>query len=359
MNLIINNTCNRACPYCFARSKVNLSDTSTGSKAQDISLENFERYLDFHVASGIPLLKLLGGEPTLHPEFLEFIRRAHQRCLETLVFTNGLWPRRVQEALRSIPLPDWRLKFLFNVNEPHLQPAAQFAHAQESMRIAGLQGSCGFNIYREEFDLEFVPDLVDACGLDRGLRLGLASPIVGTENSFLDTGVLKALGARLAEQLRKLERRDVLAAFDCGFPLCMFSEEALGSLVLNSRGVQSVCGYPIDVGPDLTAWPCFPLSDCENVRLLDFRNAAELRAHYAKRLAGFRRMGTTEECLTCKFLDRGQCCGGCVARTLRDWAAKGDPDVIRKLGRAREGVGAAVAAQNTAIGVGTAVSPEP
>jgi hypothetical protein len=200
------------------------------------------------------------------------------------------------------------------------------------MRIAGLQGSCGYNIYREKFDLQFIPDLIDEAGLDRGLRLGLASPIVGTKNSFLDSKSFKAIGMRLVEQLSKLEERNVLASFDCGFPLCMFAEESLGSLVLNSRGFRSVCSYPIDVGPDLTAWPCFPLSDCESVRMLDFQNAAELLAHYTSRLSGIRRMGIYEECLACKFIERGQCCGGCVARTIREWAAKGDADIIRKLG---------------------------
>ncbi len=332
MNLIITNTCNRACPYCFARSRVNLSDTQTGPTTQHISLDNYEKYLRFLESSKISLLKLLGGEPTLHPEFLEIVSRAHQRGFETLVFTNGLWPRGIQDAIRSVPTAEWKLKFLFNVNEPNLQTTAQLAHAKESMRIAGLQGSCGFNIYREEFDLQFIPDLIDETGLDRGLRLGLASPIVGTVNSFLDGKSFKAIGVRLVEQLSKLEKRNVLGSFDCGFPLCMFAEESLGKLVLNSRGFQSVCSYPIDVGTDLTAWPCFPLSDCENVRILNFQNEAELRAHYTSRLSGIRRMGIYEECLTCKFIERGQCCGGCVARTIKDWAAKGDADIIGKLG---------------------------
>jgi hypothetical protein len=199
------------------------------------------------------------------------------------------------------------------------------------MRIAGAQGGCGFNIYREEFDLQFLPDLIDEAGLERTVRLGLASPILGADNSFLDAKCLKAIGSRLVEQLKSLEKRNVLGSFDCGFPLCMFSEESLGSLVLNSRGFHSTCSYPIDVGPDLTAWPCFPLGEFENVRIQDFQNAAELRAHYTKRLAGFRRMGIFDECVACKFIEREQCCGGCVARTLRDWAEKGDPDVIRKL----------------------------
>lgn len=331
MNVVINNTCNRACPYCFARSKVSLHGTSASTQAREISTEDFEKCLDFHEASRIPQVKMLGGEPTLHLQFLDLARRAHERGFEILVFTNGLWPSAVQDAIGSIPMADWNLKFMFNVNEPHLQPASQLAHAKESMRLAGKQGRCGFNIYRKGFDLQFLPDLIDSCGLDRTVRLGLASPIAGAENSFVETKDLKATGARLVGQLSRLETRNVLASFDCGFPLCMFPEESLGSLVLATRSFQSVCRYPIDVGSDLTAWPCFPLWELEIVRLLDFGNADRLHAHFAKRLAGIRRMGIFDECLTCKYIEREQCCGGCVARTLRDWAAKCDPEVIRKL----------------------------
>jgi radical SAM protein with 4Fe4S-binding SPASM domain len=278
--------------------------------------------LDFHVASHLPQLKLLGGEPTLHPEFLEFLRRAHARNLETLVLTNGLWPSMVQDAFRSISVATWKLKFLFNVNEPHLQPAAQVAHVLESMKLAGKQANCGFNIYRDDFDLQFVADLIDECGLDRTVRLGIASPIVGEENSFVKAEHFTVIPQRLVEQLQKLEKRDVLGWFDCGFPLCMFPEETLGSLILTTRGFQSICDYPIDVGPDLTAWPCFPLSDFENVPISGFQNAAGIQAHFRQRLSEFRRNGTIDECKTCRFLKRDQCCGGCVARALKDHSGR-------------------------------------
>jgi hypothetical protein len=317
MNLMVNNTCNRACPYCFAMSKVSLPDSALVAGPRNISLEDFGRYLDFHVASQLPQLKLLGGEPTLHPDFMELLRRAQERNLETLVLTNGLWPREIQCAMRSISMADWKLKFLFNVNEPHLQPASQVAQAKDSMKMAGKRGNCGFNIYRETFDIQFLADFIDECGLDRTVRLGLASPIFGKENAHVAAGYFKSIGRRLADQLRSLEKRNVLGWFDCGFPLCMFPEESLGSVVLSSRGFQSICDYPIDVGPELTAWPCFPLSDFETVRIADFQNAAEVQAHFAKHLSLFRRRGALDECLACKFMERDQCCGGCVAHALK------------------------------------------
>lgn len=331
MNLIINDTCNRACPYCFARSKVGLSDGTERPDGKDISLDNFERYLDFLARGAEPLLKLLGGEPTLHPEFLELLRRAHARGLQTLVFTNGLWPRKVREGIQAIPLAEWKLKFLFNVNEPRMQPASQLERVMECVKIAGPQGQCGFNIYCEDFDLQFIPDLIDAAGMDREVRLGLAAPIFGTDNSFIEPENFKALGLRLLDQLRKLEERNVIAFFDCGFPLCMFPEDDLGSLTLITRGFRSVCSYPIDVGPDLMAWPCFPLSKVENLPLLDFADLSELRERFTRQLAGMRRFGTLDACLGCKYLERQQCNGGCVAHTLKNWASHGDQDVMRKI----------------------------
>jgi len=331
MNLIINDTCNRACPYCFARSKVGLSDGPAREFGKDISLDNFERYLDFHVRSAMPLLKLLGGEPTLHPEFLELLRRAHARGLQILVFTNGLWPRKIRDGIQAIPLDKWKLKFVFNVNEPHLQPAAQLHLVMECMKIAGPQGLCGFNIYREDFDLQFIPGLIDAAGMIRDVRLGLASPIFGTDNSFVQPEYFKAMGLRLLDQLQKLEQQNVLGTFDCGFPLCMFPEDSLGALTLISRGFHSLCDFPIDVGPDLMAWPCFPLSNVENLPLLDFADASELRDRFSRQLAGMRRIGALDACLGCKYLERQQCNGGCVAHTLKKWASDGDRDVVRKI----------------------------
>jgi len=331
MNLIINDTCNRSCPYCFARGKVASPGSPARPDKNDISLDNFEKYLQFHIRSHIPQLKLLGGEPTLHPEFLEFLRRAHSHDLQTTVFTNGLWPRSVMAGIRDIPLAEWRIKFLFNVNEPRLQPASQLQHALECMKIAGPRGQCGFNIYRTDFDLQFIPPLIDAAGMDRELRLGLAAPIVATENEFVDPGVFKSIGRRLISQLRMLEQQNVLGSFDCGFPLCMFPEEDLGSLTLNSRGFNSVCGFPIDVGPNLNAWACFPLSNIANVPISNFTNALELGEYFTRKFSGVRALGALDDCLACKYLQRKQCNGGCVALTLRKIVSDGDSHILRKI----------------------------
>ena len=328
MNLIITDRCNRSCPYCFAREKVRLSGGAARSRL--MSFEELEYCVDFLVRSGVPELKLLGGEPTTHPEFGRFVDAGIARGRHVTVFTNGLWSKTVLAYVRNNPSP--LVSFLFNVNEPDTQPALENRKQAESLRLAGARGMLGFNLYRADFDLRFAIELIDRHELKREIRLGVAHPIAGSENQFVSDEDLPRLGDRLLAQLDELERHDILGALDCGFPLCMFPEDRFGRLVNNLRpGNFSLCRPIIDVGPGLTAWPCFPLGGLLNVNLRDFKNREELMAHYESKLAAVRGLGFIDRCLDCKYRTRGQCCGGCVARTLRNWMKNGDESLMEKL----------------------------
>lgn len=331
MNLILTDVCNRACPYCFAQSKVSLADREVAGVAAPISLDNYELVLDFLEKSSVPELKLLGGEPTTHPEITRIVERGLARGLVITIFSNGLWSSRVQQLFRQ-PNTDG-VRFLINVNEPARQSGQENARQHRALEIAGERASLGFNIYRSDFDLRFVADLIDRHGLRREVRLGLAHPIVGEINEAPGDAELPVIGARLIAQLRELESRDVLGSFDCGFPLCMFPAAELDALVTCSTGFSAHCGIIIDIGPDLTVWPCFPLSNVHNVRLQDFATLAELRDYYSRQLSGVRAMGSLPECLDCRYLKRNQCAGGCMARTLRSWSGTGDPQILEKLNR--------------------------
>ena len=331
MNLIVTDHCNRSCPYCFAREKVALAgegkELPPGSGY--ISLENVETYLDFIQKSGLRTFKILGGEPTLHPDLPEIVKRGLDRGLDIKIFTNGLWPKSIREYFIA---KTEGVAFIVNVNEPHLQTEAENRRQHECLKIAAERAALGFNIYRMEFDLLFTAELIETYNLKRDIRLGLASPIARAGNEHLADEELKMVGRRLASQLRELEKRDIIGMFDCGFTLCMFDEEDLGSLVLTTQdGFSSSCHCVIDVGPDLSAWHCFPLSEIFNVSINDFNNADEINAYYFKKLAPIRDFGSTGDCFGCKHLRRGQCTGGCLGRIIRNIESHGDSRFIEKL----------------------------
>jgi MoaA/NifB/PqqE/SkfB family radical SAM enzyme len=332
MNLIITDKCNRSCPYCFARRKIQ-SKTDIGNKSTGpihISFKNFVKCLEFLERNSRGKLKILGGEPTLHPNFEEMISYTLDSGFSIIVFTNGLWPRSVQKFFEKTAKTE-KVNFIFNINEPEMQTARENSLQAESLRIAGNRGLIGFNIYREEFSLQFIPELINKFSLKKDVRLGLASPVFGGNNSHVATSRLRWIGKSLVIQLQELERQDVLGSFDCGIPLCMFEEEDIGRVFLSTSQWASLCGTGIDVGPDLSVRPCLPLNGLFNVNLFDFESEETLDAYFSERLAPFRNFGCRDECITCKYLLRKQCCGGCLARTMQSLQDSGDSGLLEKL----------------------------
>jgi 7,8-dihydro-6-hydroxymethylpterin dimethyltransferase len=83
------NSCNLACPTCYADSPI-----GQGSKLDAVPLANIQARVEGVIArkGKIEILQLSGGEPTLHPQLLELCRwlKAHAQIDFTLLNTNGV-----------------------------------------------------------------------------------------------------------------------------------------------------------------------------------------------------------------------------------------------------------------------------
>jgi tetraether lipid synthase len=78
----VNSACNMQCPLCFAEAKPGFS----------LTMEEVEAILDDYVrAEGTPeLVQFSGGEPTIHPEIIGFVRAARSRGIPfVMINTNG------------------------------------------------------------------------------------------------------------------------------------------------------------------------------------------------------------------------------------------------------------------------------
>lgn len=87
MNIDLTNRCNLNCPVCFANAN------ATG-RVCEISLEQLDRMLDRIMAirpSPPWCIQFAGGEPTVHGDFIEAIRRVKARSVRQIqVASNGL-----------------------------------------------------------------------------------------------------------------------------------------------------------------------------------------------------------------------------------------------------------------------------
>ena len=101
-NLAISTVCNQNCPYCFTVDYLN----KAGGHREFLDIDGFEKSLSFLERSGIEEIRLLGGEPTLHPQFIELIKRARKTGKRMVIFSNGLMPEDALSYLETLPVTE-------------------------------------------------------------------------------------------------------------------------------------------------------------------------------------------------------------------------------------------------------------
>ncbi|MDD5655981.1 MAG: radical SAM protein [Elusimicrobia bacterium] len=323
MNILLTQKCVRACPYCFAKKHM-----SASAPEDVLPWEDMVYLADFAEEAGQRHISLLGGEPTLHPDFADMLLYLRERGFSVTVFTSGIMSDQKLSSLLASS-PEWRdgVRFICNLNDPTESTDGETRRVERFLAELGPNTKPGFNIHHADFDLTFLCRLVDRYKLIPRLRLGLAHPAAGVEASIPGMAQMRHVAGRLIEQLPALDNSGIEVALDCGFPLCIFTDSQLGRLLKSSDGTLKFnCGPAIDVGPDMRVWACFPLSAMEKRSIYEFDNMNALVGHFDKMHEKIRASagGVFERCLKCPHL--GQLCdGGCLARA---WGRGKAPETL-------------------------------
>jgi len=337
-NILLTSVCNRSCPYCFAQRE--MASASTDNR---MSWENLIYIADFLERSGERHVSLLGGEPTLHPEVVDFILYLVARNFVVTVFTNGiLSPARLQEFKTHFADAEVeQLSFVCNLNDPVLTPASpgETERINTFLSILGPWVTPGFNIYRTDFTLDFLFECINRYGLRRHLRLGITHPIPGKGNLFIRPLEMRQVCRRLYSYREKFDAFRVKPGLDCGFPICQFSDEELGWL--RRLGLsQFSCSAAIDITPDMNVYHCFPLSNYRRKSLFEFDSMAQIHEHFVriKDQIKVEIAGIYPECDGCNYQEDGICGGGGLCQVLLrfvDEASVRLPEIEHELAKNR------------------------
>lgn len=307
-NLLLTNICNRSCPYCFALAQIEAGTTLANWQMSWDELKTVCSYLD----PSCDILSLLGGEPTLHSHFHDIVEYVTEQGFTVKIFTNG-----ATAALRSIHgIAADDVRIILNLNEPATYNTKEWQQIEKNCRLFKQQISLSFNVYKPNFEWGYLRDAILGWELNSFIRIGMAQPIKGMNNSYLFEEDIRAAGMRLVEMAEDLAGDGISMGFDCGFRACNFSGTELG--ILAECGTQFLfdCKPVLDIGPNLMTWRCFPFSVGEGVRLTDFSSLAELEHHFIDQWSEMQKKGNTAECGDCPNLAAGSCKGGCLSRTV-------------------------------------------
>lgn len=315
-NILLTERCVRSCPYCFA--KKHMADANPDDI---LSWSDFLYLVDLLQSSGENHVSLLGGEPTLHPDFVAFVRYLLDRRFHVNVFTSGvLSPATLEHGRRHLVdvAPD-ALSFVCNLNDPRISPEGERRRIADFLTTFGRQSSLSVNIYTLDFDLGYACDTILRYNLKRNIRIGLAQPIPGEKNAHIAVAELPAFAARLASFAPMLVKLQITVGLDCGIPMCLFSDEQIGAMFKASHGnLRFGCGPAIDFGSDMTVWSCFPLAGYHRRSVYDFDSLADIRGFFESLHAKIKSEagGIFLDCDDCPHRQSGLCRGGCAAHLL-------------------------------------------
>lgn len=282
-----------------------------------MSKRKIMQIMDFLENTGEDQLRLLGGEPTLHPEFMDIVNTALARNFHVHLFSNCMMPKKVADFLAD--LPDEKLSVLVNVSPQAKDTQNQKKMVFNALERLGPKATAGITLTSPDFEYSFLIDLINRFKLRRRIRVGVAQPIVGGSNEYLKPEHYRETGNQIVKMALECAEQDILIGFDCGLTLCMFSEAEIGVLSKNSEGFKIMCQPIIDIGPELDVWHCFPLAEILNTRLDMFKTRNHIVRFYDKRLAPYRSFGCRPECKECIHLERGICNGGCLAHAINSF----------------------------------------
>jgi len=296
-NLVLTTACRNACPFCFARNAGN---------PEYMDFDFVRSRMAWAVRSGMRRIHLVGGEPAMHPRFTDIVDLLIHSGIEVTIFTDGALPDETVRYLQN--LPDASL--LFSVNRSVIPLSDRIIRFYQSL---GYRVKLNVTLYRPDQDIRYLFDEITTYRLIPEYRLSLAMPV---HPDFSNAYLLPEMYTRTAEALfppiQEGAGRGIRPTFDCGFPLCFFSDTQRRWLEEHDIVFQSLCGVVPDLMPDGRALHCFPLSHISRPvdRYPDLSGLKEVLKEDLNRL---RERTLFAHCRTCDYFECNVCSGGCAA----------------------------------------------
>lgn len=310
-NISLTQHCPLACDYCFARSlpdDFNLPDF--------MSRATFDWALHLLQRSGIRQVRLLGGEPTLHPQFPSLVEDIIKAGLDLMLFTNGQMSDSIIDCLAELPTE--RVSILVNAATclftagSALDPSVAGLFRRLGNRIA-----LGLNISSPAGLSDHILNHVSRYGLLPAVRLGLAHPHAAADRPFLHPRLYRMVGERLVAFLDRARQLGIEVNLDCGFVPCMFPNGGQELEPELARQIGRRCSPIPDILPDGSVIACFPLARKGRFRPDNGDDLAEIRNRFSALEQSFESLGIFPECAACRARSNGCCSGGCRAAAIR------------------------------------------
>lgn len=339
MNIILTTECKNNCGYCFARDILNKKDGN-----EFMRIEELETILNFLKKSEVNNVRLLGGEPMLHPDIKEVFRiLKNETWIQSIeLFTGGIFPNKLYSELLTT---DKRLHVIMNLNEKRDYSEKTYESIIKGLYLLsnnGVRITLSLTIWRDNFEWTDHLRIIKELGIST-LRWSIASPSPSKSNIIFEKIKEDSFEMRLLTFLTDCSNNSVRTIVDCMLPLCIFSNEVRGILesqnpILGRSSTFGICHAPIDIGPGLMISRCFAVSEPQ-YNLLKYKDLKELEKEIEKNDNLLRWLNLPKDCVDCRFAQEHMCQGSCLGfrskgensftlNVSEDFILNGDPEEI-------------------------------
>lgn len=156
-SIVFLNKCNMRCPYCHNPELVFNNDS--GGEFPDITVEEFMKFLDTK-KKWIDGVCITGGEPTLHPGLIEFMKMIKSKGLLVKLDTNGTNPKIIEQAIsqKIVDFVAMDIKNSLERYEETVNMKVNLENVKKSIRLIIDSGNAGLIDY--EFRTTILPRFI-------------------------------------------------------------------------------------------------------------------------------------------------------------------------------------------------------
>lgn len=316
-NISIVNYCNLKCPYCFANDMI-IENNYT------ITVKELKNIFEFCAKTHDPV-GIIGGEPTLHPQFSDILTCFKEYKLfnmqekRIIIYTNGI---ELEKYLVNTENFYNYFALLLNINHPDNMTDEQYNKTLKTLdrlkkdNAFNTFATIGCNFYPSRTDYTYIWDIARKYGI-KELRVSTIAP----------GGQFKEYKSKKDEFYRKMkeiffkqyelaDKYGIELLLDCNnVPFCYYTDsekELIRKLKVKNNCV--FCEEPvIDIifGHKVSA--CFGAYDLIEPSLFDFNNIDEVRRYLKmNRIYPKVMKNNTDKCASCEKYKLAQCQGGCL-----------------------------------------------
>lgn len=329
-NIMVTDSCNLHCPYCFANEFVN-------KDRNEITEEAFEKAVDFILGDGSQhRIGLIGGEPTTHSHFAELLKKviSDKRVYTIMLYTNGVLLDKYWDLVTHK-----KVHMLINCNAPEDIGQKAYDRLCQNLeylyktRLFGDNLTLGINLYKPDFDYAYLLDLLKKYN-QHHVRISITVPNMDSNRNCDAHAYFKRMKPRVLQFFHDLMRNDIIPNWDCNkMPPCLVSEDDIEQFnaYMNQTFIRENlqksnisdgivrCGPVIDIRQDLTAVRCFGLSEVTKEKISDFETISDLMRYYMRTIDAYAFNSVySAQCAGCKNRKTGSCTGGCLAFKINE-----------------------------------------